>query len=132
MVSEATTNEEDIRFGQTCTLNNNGTMLSATGTPDESGKFSVINAYGKICIGVNCKLNGQFSPIFISPTMIAGTGDFEPDFTMKVWFSTDPEIKTRTMIFGAYEPGIEIDFNNSNVKSVAYRGEEGLGAWTQL
>ncbi|TFK33531.1 hypothetical protein BDQ12DRAFT_670156 [Crucibulum laeve] len=126
---EADTNEVNIAYGQTSTLDKAGLMGPATGPIDHSGIFTVINKFGKICLGVNQKLNGTFLPIFVSPTVVSGTATFEPIVEVKVWLQMN--MKTSTMIFNADEPGIELTYSGGTLKTVAYEGEEGLGQWVE-
>ncbi|TFK35756.1 hypothetical protein BDQ12DRAFT_668379 [Crucibulum laeve] len=126
---KAETNEVDIAFGQTCTLDSAGVMSPATGPTDDSGVFTVKNEFGKICLGVNQKLNGTFLPVFVSPTVISGTATFEPIVEVKVWLQSHTE--TSTMIFNADEPGIEVSYAGDISKTVAYEGKVGLGQWVQ-
>ncbi|TFK33674.1 hypothetical protein BDQ12DRAFT_766366 [Crucibulum laeve] len=126
---QAETNEEDIAYGQTSVLDSAGVMKPASGPIDKSGKFYVQNEFGKICLGVNQKLNGTFLPIFVSPTVIAGKATFEPIVEVKVWLQT--HVETKTMIFDVTEPGIEVTYSGGTSKTVAYEGKEGLGQWVQ-
>jgi hypothetical protein len=53
------TAEQDIAFGQTCVFVD-GTSKPAQGTPDDSGKFSVVNECAVLGVGVNCDLGLLF------------------------------------------------------------------------
>jgi len=127
---KASTNESDIRYGQNCLLTSAGVMNSATGSPDQSGQFTVKNEYGKICIGVNQMLNGNPIPIFVSPTVVSGTATMEPINTISTCFSQT--LQTGTMIFGAQTDSIEVTYSGTTTEmTIAYEGPDGLGAWTQ-
>lgn len=123
----AGTNASDIDFGQTCALDTAGVMGDATGSPDKSGKFYVSNSYGKICLGVNGKLNGTLSPIFVSPTAVIGSASFEPIECVQVWFSASQV--TGTMIFDADSEAIQIKYHGKTTdKSVTYKN----GRWVAV
>ncbi|TFK35786.1 hypothetical protein BDQ12DRAFT_759165 [Crucibulum laeve] len=126
---QAQTNEVDIAYGQTCVLNSVGVMEHATGPVDKSGEFYVQSEYGKICLGVNQKLNENFLPIFVSSTVITGKATFEPIVELKVWLQT--HVESGTMIFDVAEPGIEVTYSGGASKTVAYESKEGLAQWVQ-
>ncbi|KAK7033904.1 hypothetical protein VNI00_012528 [Paramarasmius palmivorus] len=126
---------QDILYGQKSILNSAGVVEGAIGTPNTSGIFRVDNNYGLIHIGVNGKMGihgkaGNLSPIFVSPTVVAGTATLKPINTLKIWFST--EYSTSTMIFKADEPGIELDFTGRTSAKISYTGTPGLGKWAEV
>lgn len=105
-------------------------MGEGKGTPDKSGVFNVRNDFGLICIGVNGKIGGDMVPIFVSPTVVAGEGQFEPVNSMKVWFSIKQ--KTSTMIFDWDTEGIEVTYSGTTDRSIKYAGKDGFGEWSLL
>lgn len=106
-------------------------MQHATGTPDKSGLFSVKNEYGPISIGVNGKIDGEFKPIFVSPTVVTGTGRLDPVNSVKVWFSAFQ--KSSAMMFDWDSEGIELTYTDGvTEKAVEYGGPGGIGQWIVL
>ena len=127
----ATTNAQDIDFGQNCIIQGN-LMQPATGDPDTSGKFSVTNQNGEgINVGINCNFQGQQYAIFVTPTdlLSGGTGTFEPLEVVVVGF--DQNAKTGSMIENMDGPSIVVPYDGATVKTIAYTGPNaGGGAWS--
>lgn len=97
-------------------------MGAAQGPIDQSGSFIVENDYGEICPGVNCNLNGNFSPIFVSDPIVKGPATFTPIVTVVVWFSTTET--TSTMIFDAKSYAFVIEYETGQTtRAVMYQNE---------
>ncbi|KAH9851345.1 hypothetical protein C2E23DRAFT_733124 [Lenzites betulinus] len=129
----ASTETPEIKFGQTATIDKNGSMGNAKGTPDESGTFSVDNLYAAINIGVMGYLGGTFSPIFVSPKpLVTGSVNLTPIETVLVWL--DITHVTSTIITKSISNTIEVDFTGGiATRSVTYAstpGSPGTGAWS--
>ncbi|TFK34284.1 hypothetical protein BDQ12DRAFT_727062 [Crucibulum laeve] len=124
---KAATNSEDIQPGQSCVLDQNGVMGVATGSAHSTGRFSVLNEYSAISIGVSAKLFGETRPVFVTPTSTVGTTTFEPVDDIVVWFS--PMLTTGTMISGAdITTSIEVKYGGGETsKSVRFSD----GNWAQ-
>jgi len=118
-----------IAYGETCELDEAGVMNSATGTPDDSGTFTVHDSAGQTCIGVNCKLGNEFRPIFVTPRpIIDGDVQFEPKVAVKVWFATG--VETSTMIEHADSNALEVIYKGKTTINVGYEGDKpGKGKW---
>ena len=106
-------------------------MGSATGTPDQSGKFHVDNEYLAFHLGVTCKFSDSFEIVFLSPYEVisGGLATFTPVNKVKVWFAQ--EIVTGTMILDVKSKFIPVDFTGSaEPKTVAFVGDTpGKGQW---
>ncbi len=82
-------------------------MQPATGPIDKSGVFKVENNYGAMCIGVNAKLGGAWSPIYLSQTPFAtGVISLTPIEKVLIWF--DASSSTGTMLVDAVTNSIEV------------------------
>ncbi|KAL1945652.1 hypothetical protein VTO73DRAFT_1654 [Trametes versicolor] len=126
---QASTEVVAIQFGQTATLDANGSMHPAGGTPNSSGTFRVSNQYGAINIGVNGFLNGVYAPIYVSPTpFVSGPVDLTPEEEVLVWFDTTHV--TGMMIAESISNSINIDFTQVASRSVTYASVAGKGAWS--
>ncbi|TFK32273.1 hypothetical protein BDQ12DRAFT_716514 [Crucibulum laeve] len=122
---KASTNPHDIESGQTCEMNEAGVMSDAFGSTDTSGKFKIINKFGKVSFGVNAKFGDQLLPIFVTPTTVLGTAMFEPITAFQVWFSL--EQKTGTMILAADSEVIQVKYQGKALdRTVAYKS----GKWS--
>ncbi|PSS06600.1 hypothetical protein PHLCEN_2v3658 [Hermanssonia centrifuga] len=128
---KAGTNPEELKFGQSVVLDSNGVMQPATGPTDKSGVFKVQNNYGAMCIGVNAKLGGAWSPIYLSQTPFAsGVVSLTPIEKVLVWF--DALSSTGTMLVDAVTNSIELDFTGKTSQSVTYASDPnkpGNGGW---
>ncbi|THG97794.1 hypothetical protein EW026_g4290 [Hermanssonia centrifuga] len=128
---KSSTNPEDIKFGQSVKLDAYGVMQPATGPSDKSGVFKVENNYGAMCIGVNAKLGGAWSPIYLSQTPFAtGVISLTPIEKVLIWF--DASSSTGTMLVDAVTNSIEVDFTGKTSQSVTYASspnKPGTGGW---
>ncbi|PSR76420.1 hypothetical protein PHLCEN_2v8455 [Hermanssonia centrifuga] len=121
-------------LGETCTLDENGSMRPAHGAPDASGEFHVRNDYRSIHIGVKAKLGNEFSAIYLSERpFYTGKVDLTPVEKVLVWF--DMSSQTGTMLVKAITDTIEINFTGSAApQTVKYASDPqtpGKGAWTR-
>ncbi|THH01005.1 hypothetical protein EW026_g1590 [Hermanssonia centrifuga] len=128
---EPVTTAQEIKFGQTVVLDAHGEMQPATGLPDKSGVFQVQNDYDPIRIGVNAKLGGAWSPIYLSLQPFAtGVISLTPVEKVLVWFDTSSS--TGTMLVDAVGNGVELDFTSKTSQSVTYVSDPhipGEGDW---
>ncbi|THG95100.1 hypothetical protein EW026_g6491 [Hermanssonia centrifuga] len=113
----ADTEEQDIKFGETCTLDQYGRMRPAHGSADpKSGVLHVENNYRLMHIGVNAKLGKSWSPIYLSE---------QPFYTGKS--------ATGTMLVDAITDCLELDFTgNTAPQTVLYASDPntpGKGGW---
>ncbi|PSS06824.1 hypothetical protein PHLCEN_2v3543 [Hermanssonia centrifuga] len=128
---QSNTNFEELKFGQTVVLDHYGVMESATGPTNGPGVFHVQNNYGAMCIGVNAKLGGAWSPIYLSQTpFVSGVVSLTPIEKVLVWF--DASSSTGTMLVDAVTNSIEVDFTGKTSQSVTYASDPstpGKGGW---
>ncbi|EIW62564.1 uncharacterized protein TRAVEDRAFT_68950 [Trametes versicolor FP-101664 SS1] len=114
-------------FGQTATLDKYGVMHPATGTVDQSGKFTVENQFGLINLGVNSYVNGTYSPSYVSANpVVAGPTVLQPIESVLVWFDT--QATTGTMILNASSQAIEVDFTSVPTHTLLYQTPSGAPA----
>lgn len=126
---QAATNVQVIEFGQICELTKEGEMDPAATSPAPvPGTFQVQNNYGSIHLGVNALLNGDLSPVYVSPEVATGTATFTPISSVMVWFSTDD--KSSTMLFNDSQSGIEVVYEGTTDKAIEYAGPKGNGTWS--
>jgi hypothetical protein len=118
--------DQDIRFGQTCVMEANGTLDPAKGPVDQSGIFHFQNDYGIIHVGVNSMINGVFMPVFVSPAVVAGTADLEPIVSVMAWF--DLKLETSVMFLAAISNSIEVTYEGSTNHAISYQGKK-VGVW---
>jgi len=123
----AQTLDQDIQFGQTCVLEADGVMDSATGPIDNSGTFHVINDFGPIHVGVNGSIGGKFLPIYVTPAIVSGEADLSPVVTLMAWF--DLELETSVMFVKAISNLIEVKYLETTDHTVSYGGKT-VGVWT--
>ncbi|KAI0360894.1 hypothetical protein OH77DRAFT_735449 [Trametes cingulata] len=128
----ASTQTQDIAFGQVAIIDPYGTMQPASGTADNSGKFTIRNDFGVINVGVNTYVNGQYAPSYVSANpVVSGRTTLQPIETIMVWFDT--RLSTSTMIFQAASDAIEVDFTSVPNHTLYYKavenGPAGKGVW---
>jgi len=117
---------ENIQAGETCILDTNGDMDSATGTPVVSpSTFFVQNDFGSIHIGVNQLVAGTWAPVFVSPEIVKGPVDLTPLVSVMVWF--DLTLTSGTMFFESISNSVEVDYNGSTTQTATYTVDE---TWT--
>ncbi|PSS06602.1 hypothetical protein PHLCEN_2v3660 [Hermanssonia centrifuga] len=125
------TTAQEIKLGQTVVLDVHGEMQPATGLPDKSGVFQVQNDYDPIRIGVNAKLGGAWSPIYLSmQPFFTGIIPLTPVEKVLVWFDTSSS--TGTMFVDAVTNSVELDFTSKTSQSVTYVSDPhipGDGGW---
>ncbi|THG95707.1 hypothetical protein EW026_g5994 [Hermanssonia centrifuga] len=134
LLVESETEERDIKFGETCTLDEYGSMRPAHGNSNASGEFYVENNYGSMHIGVNARLGTQFSAIYLSDQpFYTGKADLTPVEKVLVWF--DMRSQTGTMLVKAITDTIEVNFTGSAApQTVKYASDPltpGKGGWTR-
>ena len=128
---QASTDPQHIKYGQTCELNADGDLKPATGAPDKSGSFTVKNEFGAIHAGVNGRLGGKFSPIFVSPNVVSGDVVLQPVIQVKVWF--DLHLQTGSMILDSTADNIEVVYEGGVEQNISYQGPKpGLGSWNLM
>ncbi|THG95706.1 hypothetical protein EW026_g5995 [Hermanssonia centrifuga] len=129
----ADTEEQDIKFGETCTLDQYGRMRPAHGSADpKSGVLHVENNYRLMHIGVNAKLGKSWSPIYLSEQpFYTGKVDLTPVEKVMIWF--DSKSATGTMLVDAITDCLELDFTgNTAPQTVLYASDPntpGKGGW---
>ena len=118
-IIKSETEDEDIQYGQTCLLDKDGVMNTATGTVDQSGTFYVDNEFGSIHIGV-CESfgdTGKMLPIFLSPTVVTGIESLTPVVSILVWF--DLKLSTSSIFLDSVSNTAELVYEGSLTSQTA-------------
>ncbi|KIM27723.1 hypothetical protein M408DRAFT_163619 [Serendipita vermifera MAFF 305830] len=128
----ASSNIVDIAYGQTVIIQPDSTMSNATGTPDQSGIFHVVNNYAEpVNIGINSRIGTDaFAPLFVSPNQIlfGQSMELEPLNTIKLWFQKDGA--KGSMIEKTVGASLEVTYGGVMDNKVTYKGESpGNGEW---
>ena len=125
---KVTTNIEKCALGQTCVLDKQGLLKSATiGGTDTS--LGMINTYGLIHPGVNQLVIGidgltAMNPIYVAEKPIVSRGiGIIPKDVIRIWFQKDAN--TSTMISNTKSAFIDLDFTNIDTLSCKYE----KGSW---
>jgi len=123
----ASTVDQPIQYGQTCTLDKIGQLGPATGTISPTGTFYLVNNYSAINPGVNGNLGGTFSPIFVSPNPVVpgSTNGLSPIIRILAWF--DLQLVTSTMFLDSVSNSIETVYQGTTTHTIFYTAQ---GTWS--
>ncbi|PPR07975.1 hypothetical protein CVT24_002712 [Panaeolus cyanescens] len=121
-------NPLNIRFGQMTTYSADGYISSPVDDPDVVGNtIRVHNDFDDAYIGISAKLEGEYLPVFVSPTplVLQADTDFKPvDNVIVFWSSTDT---TSTMTSHITGPSIEVDLTAQATQTVSFTGPPNQG-----
>ncbi|TFK35127.1 hypothetical protein BDQ12DRAFT_668805 [Crucibulum laeve] len=105
---------------KTCEMNKAGVVSDVIGSTDNSGKFKIINKFGKVSFGVNTKVGDQVLLIFVTPTTVLDTALFEPITAVQVCFSLEQQ--TATTILSADSEVVQVKYQGKVIdRTIAYK-----------
>ncbi|KIM25104.1 hypothetical protein M408DRAFT_10642 [Serendipita vermifera MAFF 305830] len=118
-------------LGQSAVINLNSSMDPATGEPDNSGKFTIINKYqGALHIGLKSKLNGEWGVCYVSSKEVPNDAEatLTPRTTIQVWL--EQMAQSHSMISSIPSSAIKVDYDGAVEHSITFTGTgKGDGKW---
>lgn len=131
---QASTNVEAISFGQNCIIKDN-IMQPATGTPDDSGIFTVSNHDGQgLTVGVSILTGTVYLPFYVTPTDVLQDGRVTLHPLEEIVVGFDQSAVAGMMLESIEGPSITLTYPlGTTTMSVKYEGATpGGGHWTVI
>ncbi|KAF3220056.1 hypothetical protein TWF106_000280 [Orbilia oligospora] len=122
MMASSSTNEQEIKYGQTVHYDPKKEMLPATGQADSSGSFQVVGSPGgSFRVAVEVQTGDTWTPIFVDPDSHGGnpTTTLTPKNEYALYWSNSAG--TKSMIAVTLTPSYSTSFaDGQNAKTLRY------------
>ncbi|KIM25105.1 hypothetical protein M408DRAFT_26506 [Serendipita vermifera MAFF 305830] len=123
---------QPIAYGQTVIVNGDSSMGSATGEPDNSGKFTIINKYSKeVRVRINTKEGDSWTTYYVSPAEVAvgSTTVITSHSSVKIWFEV--KAKTGSTTTEIITESHTVGFEGTTSRMISFKGDKsgGSGKW---